>query len=209
MIRGTSSFKRPRPSREPYDSVLIVCEGSKTEPIYFNGLKTALRLSNTNVRITPANGTDPVSIVGFAEREFVSGGHDRGFCVFDRDSHANYSNALSKISCSRHFRSGKITAVVSVPCFEVWMLLHFTFTSSGFVPSHNHSPCDCVIRQLQAHLPRYTKGGSKIFPQLLPRLDQAIINGRRLAQENLSTGSDNPATTVHLLVEYLRNVKAR
>jgi RloB-like protein len=47
---------------------LIVCEGEKTEPQYLDGVKLAFKLSSANIRVTSAAGTDPVSIVRFAER---------------------------------------------------------------------------------------------------------------------------------------------
>lgn len=67
--RQASSYSRHAPQREAYDAVLIVCEGEKSEPKYFNGLKGAYRLSSANIHIMPADGTDPMSVVTFAGRE--------------------------------------------------------------------------------------------------------------------------------------------
>lgn len=38
MRRHRGSVARGKPRREPYDRVMIVCEGSKTELLYFRGL---------------------------------------------------------------------------------------------------------------------------------------------------------------------------
>lgn len=57
--RKAADYARRAPAREPYDRVLIVCEGEKTEPQYFNGLRLAERLSSANIRVTPADGSDP------------------------------------------------------------------------------------------------------------------------------------------------------
>jgi RloB-like protein len=97
-MRRPESYRRRGPQREPHDSVLIVCEGGKTEPQYLDGLKQAFKLSSANIRVTSADGTDPVSIVRFAERLVNGeGGYDRIYCVFDRDGHSNFSQAIRLI----------------------------------------------------------------------------------------------------------------
>src|SRR2546426_4739905 len=47
------------------------------------------------------------------------------------------------------------------------------------------------------------------FEQLQPRVETALTHGNRLAQHNRDTGSANPATRVHELVKYLRELKKR
>ena len=47
--REAESLRRQAAKRVPYDVVLIVCEGEKTEPYYFKGLRKHLRLSNANI----------------------------------------------------------------------------------------------------------------------------------------------------------------
>ena len=49
--RKTASLLRAKAKLSPYDVVLIVCEGEKTEPNYFEELKDAFRLNNANVKI--------------------------------------------------------------------------------------------------------------------------------------------------------------
>jgi hypothetical protein len=49
--RDVRSFKRKRAKRAPYDMVLIVCEGEKTEPNYFWALVDDLQLNTANVVI--------------------------------------------------------------------------------------------------------------------------------------------------------------
>lgn len=87
--RVAASLERRRQRREPYDLVLIVCEGAKTEPLYFSKLRDALRLSHVNVRICGKEcGSSPLSIVDYALSEFErEGEYDRIFCVFDKDRH--------------------------------------------------------------------------------------------------------------------------
>jgi hypothetical protein len=118
-MRRPESYRRKGPTREPYDSVLIVCEGGKTEPQYLDGLKVAFKLSSANIRVTSATGSDPVSIVRFAERLCHTERYDRVYCVFDRDGHANFADAIGLV------RQLGYREIVSLPCFEMWILLHF------------------------------------------------------------------------------------
>src|SRR5262245_43888187 len=112
--RSVKDYARRGPTREPYDLVLVVCEGQKTEPLYFKGMRVAERLSSANVVVTPADGSDPMSIVQYAERNAAN--YDRAFCVFDRDGHANYNAALDRVAQSALGQAGRLKAITSWPC---------------------------------------------------------------------------------------------
>lgn len=203
--RRPETYARRGPTREPYDVVLIVCEGTKTEPNYFGRLRTVYRLSSANIYITPADGSDPMSIVTYGEARL--GDFDRIYCVFDRDGHQNYDAALRRISNSDAGRNGKLVGITSWPCFELWALLHFRYSSAAFVASGGRSPCENVVRQLKDCIPNYAKGHRTIFDDLAPHLNTGLQNAVRLANENAATGSTNPATRVHELVDYLLKLK--
>lgn len=49
--RLAASLQRKRILKAPYDRVLIVCEGAKTEPNYFREIRDAYRLSTANIDI--------------------------------------------------------------------------------------------------------------------------------------------------------------
>jgi hypothetical protein len=204
---GSRAYSRREPEREPYDLVLIVCEGTRTEPSYFRGLRLIERLSNTNIRITPADGTDPLSIVRYAEQ--LADDYDRTYCVFDRNGHANYDDALRRLAQSQVGRAGRLIAVPSWPCFEIWLLLHFRYSSAAIVKAGRKSAGDRAVDELKRHLPNYRKGHEGIYQELLPNLDQAITHAARLRRDNERTGNNNPSTRVHELVQYLRRLKAR
>ncbi len=42
--RRARALKRKKGSKPPYDRVLIVCEGRKTEPLYFNDIRMQNRV---------------------------------------------------------------------------------------------------------------------------------------------------------------------
>jgi hypothetical protein len=52
--RQINSLRRRKPQRDPYDMVLIVCEGKKTEPNYFCDLRDDLKLNTANILVSPS-----------------------------------------------------------------------------------------------------------------------------------------------------------
>ncbi|MEE9337819.1 MAG: RloB family protein [Methylococcaceae bacterium] len=121
---------RQKENRKPYDNVLIVCEGEKTEPYYFEEMRVYLDLDSANIAIDSSCGSSPKSVVEHGQnlfnRERVnSGNYDRVFCVFDRDQHETFGYALDKIhSINRalkkedYSKKDVFTAIRSIPAFE-------------------------------------------------------------------------------------------
>jgi len=204
--RSAAQLRRRGPQREPYLTVLIVCEGERTEVEYLKGLCRAHRLSSANITVV-GRGTDPVSVVRFAiEKAQREGGWDRVYCVFDRDRHANYARAIENLNRAdlggTQFQGG-----ITNPCFEFWILLHFEYTARPYRGAGRRSPCDIVIADLKRHLPNYEKNDEGLFTRLEPRVQDAIRHAERLVEHNRQTGSDNPATSVHGLVRLLIDLK--
>jgi hypothetical protein len=152
-------------------------------------------LSSANIKVLSAPGTDPMSVVTCAEEELKRGGYDRAYCVFDRNGHANYAQALNSIAQSPN--RNQLFAATSVPCFEVWVLLHFVFSTAPFTGTGRESACDRVLREVKRHFPNYTKGYHQTFDDLERKMERAIQHGMQLERHNVQTGSDNPATRVH------------
>lgn len=63
------SLQRKKPYRYPYDRVMIVCEGGKTERYYFEDLRSKFKLKTANVEVY-GQGSDPGSLVKFALKKF-------------------------------------------------------------------------------------------------------------------------------------------
>jgi hypothetical protein len=202
-------LRRKRSWRKPYDRVLIVCEGEKTEIRYFELLRAKLRLSSANIGIPDGQrGTDPMSIVQFAIDEFKKDKeYDRVYCVFDRDKHTTFNTAVNKVMDTR--RTGvPIHAITSVPCFEVWLLLHYEHRPPAFCTTGNDSNCDPVVSRLKKHIPNYEKGNiDAVFEGLYNSRNVALKNAKSLEIFHETSGADNPSTKVHELVEYLMDLK--
>ncbi|RPI75994.1 MAG: RloB domain-containing protein [Desulfobacteraceae bacterium] len=214
-IRRERELIRRANIRSGYDVVLIICEGAKTEPNYFKALRTHLRLNKENIVIHEGHkGNDPQSLAIAAEeastkersRDPEKQGYDRVFVVFDKDAHAGYNNALQKIDGLNKRFKGKFEAIVSVPCFELWLLLHFGYTTKPYAATGNKSPCDNLISDLEKHIPGYAKGAMGSFEKTKDFLDEAVKNARLLEQHQETARTDNPSTKVHHLVECLRGL---
>ena len=61
------SLRRKAASRKSADRVLIICEGSKTEPQYLDEIRQEQRLPTAYVYVIGAvEGNDPLSVVNYA-----------------------------------------------------------------------------------------------------------------------------------------------
>jgi hypothetical protein len=211
--RTPSQIKRTSRTRESYDKVLIVCEGKKTEPYYLEALRNHFKLSQANVVIDPDSQSAPISVVDFAiqlSKEAIKSGdpYTRVYCVIDKDRHPSYTKALDKAGRYAHALT-TLKTIVSIPCFEYWILMHYESTTMVFGAS-GRSPCDNLINsRLQTHIPGYSKANKAKSKELVEtRLEQAIVNSKSTLQSAISAGTDDPSTRMHELVEYLKNLKS-
>lgn len=205
--RSFREVRRAVPVREPYEVILIVCEGAKTEPRYFKGLIRELRLSSANVHIVGEEcGSSPATIVQYAvERSGQDDSYDRFFCVFDKDSHPDFDAAKSRCaSLSKSTRNKKVEfhAITSNPCFEFWLLLHIRDSAAPYAKTGNKSIGDIAARELREAMGAYEKGAVDIFAKLQGGIDQAITRAQRLRAQGL----ENPYTDVDELVIRLRKL---
>ena len=177
-------------TREPLQRFLIVCEGEKTEPAYFDGF----RVPSVTIEIAGL-GKDPLTLVEQAIDRHSKGQYDQVWCVFDRDDVAaeRFNQALDMA------RRRRIKVAYSNQAFELWYLLHFHYCD---VAQARRDYSDGLSRQLGRV---YQKNDPTLYQELLPRQDVAIHHAARLlAQYNpVNPANDDPATTVHKLVQEL------
>ncbi len=204
--RNIHDLQRRRPIRSPYERVLIVCEGRKTEPNYFYEMVNHLKLNTANVEVDGDSDSSPRSVVAHAKQRFKQDREfDRIYCVFDKDEHSTYQEASASIQQVNP--QGIFFGITSVPCFEYWLLLHFVHSTKPYARAGKRSPADCVIDDLKLYLPQYNKGSKRIFSQLLDKTNVAIHHAKQAHQQAEKQGTDNPTTQVYILVEYLQNLK--
>lgn len=196
--------------REAYKKILIVCEGAKTEPLYFTNAREFYQLSTVNVEIT-GEGRDPMSLVRFAKQKYkeeaaAGDAYDAVYCVFDKDTHSTYDAAIQSLRSSTP--KGIWHSINSVPSFEFWLLLHFRYTDRPFHATGRASAGDEVLKELKNYIPDYQKGKPKLFSALVDRLDIACRNTKKVLAACEQNATDNPSTRVHILVDELRRLKA-
>ena len=198
--KGGGKGYRPRSimKRFPGERFLIVCEGEKTEPNYFK----SFRLPGLIHVHAEGFGVSPPQLVEVAlERKRNSSrrrGHepfDQIWCVFDRDdwTDSDFNNAI------RQAENKGLKVAYSNQAFELWYLLHFHYYNSPM------SRKDYEIKLSELLGCPYNKNSSDMYDQLRSQQSMAIKNARRLLAfyPNPRPASDNPSTTVHILVEEL------
>nr|VFK16170.1 MAG: RloB-like protein [Candidatus Kentron sp. LPFa] len=203
---------RRKARRASYAKVLIVCEGEKTEPNYFKGMIDHYELNSANVEIADHRGADPIGIFTHARQRYremkdMGDPFDRIYCVFDKDTHAKYQESLDAIA--RATPPKTYFAINSVPCFEYWLLLHFTYTCKPYQSLADCSACGQISSDLKHYLPDYTKGERDTFSKLIDQLQFAKENAARALREAESNRTDNPSTKVHELVKFLQNINQK
>jgi len=194
--RSRNRLRRTTETRGlPKQTFLIVCEGEKTEPNYFN----AFEVKSAKVT-TAGTGCNTVSLVKKAQiivntylKENIE--FDQVWCVFDRDDFGNtFNDAIFKAK-----RIGYKVAY-SNEAFELWYLLHFIYIDSSLSR-------DGYIKKLNEHLDiEYKKNSTEMYRILFPNQCKAIKRAKKLLSNCNGTNpkDENPSTTVHLLVEELK-----
>lgn len=206
--RSGRDLRRKAPTRPPYPRVLVVCEGSKTEVSYFEEIRQESRLPTVHVRVIHSpNGQEPQQIVEGAVEVFSkTRSFERVYAVFDRDEHLTYANAIAMAEA----RDGQLTndeksavrfeAVVSVPCFELWLLLHFASIQAWL---HRNE----ALARVRQHLPGYQKGSKGTYAATAEHLPTAMQRAMALKAQFARLPGEDAYTDVHELVAILRALK--
>ena len=190
--RREQDLRRVPGKKPPRRVILVTCEGKKTESIYLKGLRTAWRLSTAEIEVVGVGMTPSKVVERAIERKKQSGvNYDEIWCVFDRDEHGDLERA-QQLAEKHH-----VSVALSVPCFEIWYLLHFVFTTRQF---RNY---DELGRVLKDHIPHYDKNRD-YTATLLCRLDAAFKNAGQLRTFNEVNDTTCPATDVDLLVQAMK-----
>lgn len=214
--RQQLQLERKQGRRASYDRILIVSEGSKTEPNYFREIRAAHRLHTANVEVRPSElGTAPVQVVQYAQTLFEKGDRHKNiqrrafekvFAVFDRDEHASYHAALNLAATL----DGKLRndakqpivfqAIASVPSFELWLLLHFEDIQA---PIHR----DQVILRLKKYIANYDKGAGNTFKLTQMHLPVATQRAKNLSLRFTANTDPEPYTGIVDLVDLLTTLR--
>ncbi|MCK4461353.1 MAG: RloB domain-containing protein [candidate division Zixibacteria bacterium] len=197
--RSHEKYRRKAATKAPLETVLIVCEGAKTEKMYFDGLRIKFRFPSVAVKVCGKEcGSAPINVVDYALRYCCD--YDHCWCVMDVEAprpHKTLKEALCKA------RDNKLNVALTNPCFEFWYILHFERYTKAFDTNQK------VRLRLKRHIPRYAKGGTEIFEKLFPQIRTAVDNADQVLvdkQCGTNLSSHNPSTHVHCLVKHLYQI---
>jgi len=205
--RRSGSSRPSKPSRTEKTTVLIVCEGQKTEYHYFCQLKQeACVKKGFRVTVKPGKGGSRQQVAQLAVqcKERADDLYDAVWCVMD----VEHPEGLPAMREALAYLKGKeILPALSNPAFEVWLLAHFERTGAVF------ADCSAVVKRLDKHWHQqfraaYDKADERIYRWLADRVEQAIANAEWVRKHHHS-GKDaidsNSSTEVDLLVGSPRN----
>jgi hypothetical protein len=179
--------------REPVQTFLIVCEGLKTEKLYFEAFRVPKDVRSIDVI---GIGRSTVSLVEKAIkiRDDAQEQYDQVWCVFDVEDHlaADVHAAMSLA------RRNKIRVAITNQAFELWYLLHFIYY-------HVATDRKQYIEKLSEFLLTPYEKNICIYAQLIDHQQVAIKRAHQLLNEYhpYDPARNDPSTGVHLLVEAL------
>ncbi len=197
------SLRRKPAKRKPKVAIVLFCEGGRTEPTYFEGLRRSLNNSLVQVEIVGGVGV-PQTVVDRAverlqriRRRGASSfeRNDEVWALFDEDEHPHVAEAVARASARG------VSIGYSNPCFELWLLLH--------ICDHD-APVD--RKKLQKKLSKVcgsynAKSKSVNFNALEGELETAEMRAEAMEHRRNKEGAPggNPSTTVYKLT---RSIKA-
>ncbi|WP_319403615.1 RloB family protein [uncultured Anaeromusa sp.] len=193
LFKKAQAAKKKKRVKLEKPKILIVCEGEKTEPYYFEQFRPA----NVSVQ---GLGFNTLSLVQAAIkiRDDDATGFDQVWCVFDKDSFpmTNVSRAFSLA------KKEDIHIAYSNEAFELWYILHFDFLQSAISRNDYIQRLNTLMQEKFNRT--YRKNDRDMYRLLLPYQSVAIGNARKLAgcyqKRNLG---NNPLTDVDSLVDEL------
>tara|TARA_R110002096_G_C14605102_1_gene722996 strand:- start:137 stop:868 length:732 start_codon:yes stop_codon:yes gene_type:complete len=206
--------KRKRNTKSKRKYFLIVCEGEKTEPNYFESLKKDLPkgvLTSCRIDIE-GTGRNTLSLVKESikmkdrlENE-TSLSIDKIWVVFDRDSFEsdNFNEAINLCKNS----SPEIGCAWTNEAFELWYLLHFHFYNTAINREMYQKLIEGNLKQKIGEDYKYQKNSEKMYDLLRENgsLELAIKFATKLEKEfkgRVDFSNHNPCTKVHHLVAEL------
>ena len=204
MARHFSKKDRNRTVRREKPMILIIAEGKNvTESQYFKFFQNQHSAYNIKVLI-PGHITDPrgmqnVILRFWDQYEMSAEKGDAAFIVLDLDCSDEKGKLIRKLA--RENRNAKFIA--SNPCFEVWFLLHYRYSTHSY---HNSGE---AVRDLRNFIPDYEKNAD-VASIMADSLDQALIHAEMLRKYYDSLGvvwpsnECNPRTDVPVIIDVIR-----
>lgn len=199
--RAARPLKRRVGTRRPRKTLLVFCEGERTEPEYLEALKrepSVRDMASVDLRVEfVPNGSKPrtlVSKAADAHRRAVEGEDeiDEFWCVFDvewPDNHPGLKEAIQQA------RQVGINLAVSNPCFELWLILHFQDYGSWL----DNDGARRLRRRLDGS-PDKGISPTKYLPLVGDAARRAADLDRRHDRNGIEVPDNNPSSGMHRLI---------
>lgn len=205
---GERPLRRRVASRRPRKTLLIFCEGERTEPEYLNALKrqpSVRDVAVVDLRVVTGHGRSaPRALVALAtaarSRALDEDAEiDEFWCVFDvewPENHPGLEDAIKEAE-----RNG-IEVAVSNPCFELWLILHLRNHSAWLATADA-----CRLRQ---RLDGSAGKGIDAAKYML-LIGDAVRRAMRLDEQHHRNGTHfpdtNPSSGMHRLLAAVEPAK--
>ena len=194
-------LRRRVATRHVRKTLLVFCEGERTEPEYLNALKLepfVREVAAVEIRVAQASsGAVPLTLVGRAmearSRALTENDEiDEFWCIFDVEWPVNHPGLAAAIALAE---ANEISLAISNPCFEVWLILHLKDHSAWL----DNDPAE----KLRHRLDKSTDKG--IDPaKYMPYIGKASARAVRLEERHQRDGTpfphDNPSSGMHRLI---------
>ena len=195
----------PRPRKR---SLLIQCEGQKTEPNYLDELCKARGVrQQLAVKVRAGRGQNAVVTVGSAiaegDRKLLGERiYDDIWWVLDVEHAAHEAKLNEAIALARDHN---IRLFLSNPSFEVWLIAHFERVTRDFADG------GAAEAYLNTHWRKhiggdYEKGDPRLYVKLADRVSAAVDNAQWVLEtfhDNAPCRAGNASTEVYQLVRQL------
>jgi hypothetical protein len=199
--RAPKPLRRKVALRPPRKTLLVFCEGERTEPEYLAALRRepAVReVAAVDIRIDlDSAGFSPLGLVRRAITARTKaidedGEIDEFWCVFDVEWPTNHAGLKDAV---RLARDNEIKLAVSNPCFELWLALHFADHDAWL-------DNDDARRLRRKHDGQLDKGldASRYMPNRRAAASRALRLERRHAKDRTAFPHDNPSSGMHRLI---------
>lgn len=201
--------KRKENVRQKLVRFLVVCEGTRTEPFYFealinNHISTVREVTiEGEGRATVALVDSTLKIKKELERKNAMS-FDRVWVVFDKDDFDDFNEAIKKAQ-----KLGFCSAWTN-EAFELWYYLHFEYLDTGINRSAYIEKLEKVLRNRMGDDEfQYQKGNPEIYKllQQYGREDLAKRFAEKLRKQYIGTNyaTHKPCTMIDKLVEELEH----
>lgn len=184
---------------------LIVCEGEKTEPNYFEAIKN--RYSDVKTIDIKGTGYNTLSLLKEAQRlrDASEKDYDRVWIVFDKDDFNDNDFNKTIISAKKE----NIECAWSNEAFELWYVLHFCFLASAIGRKDYIEVLEREIKKKKKEkLFKYKKNSKEMYSTLNKYGDEETAIKNAIKLEKKYTGKEyakhKPCTMVHKLVQQLK-----